>query len=837
MPARLEPVLLYSIYCIAACVVPGEQAPASEAEEDAQDDVNLQDLPGAAHSRGSDPAMAEDYYRRAERYLYEGRLRPNVSTIQALFLLSLYSHGSGELSRAWVYSGLATSMAIDLGLHRWPIHRLDLLHESVERETRIRLVWHCYILDKVLAAEMGRPVGMRAKDCDAPLLSETEKDEFELWSDQTDMQTAGFVKDEASPSRYLHAPSCLNWGVRLFMIVERILSEVHSFRRKAALRKQGGSDKILAELDAELRNWKKSLPEHLWLKLETKDGGPLPSFFALHVWHFTATLLLHRPFIPQDEGVPLADVLANDSHKKCTEAANSICDLLEFSSTCIKVDRLSTDLAYCLFTAAVMFVFNARLSDPVISSDARRRFSLCREWLKKLSKTWPTASAHKQLLDGFSMVGDDVARVTEESSAAEGALAIRPALPDSTQASDAQTAEQNLQFSFHGAQASESSKLWEPSNERTEQLSDGPAAHRQSPLQPNTPTILQDGLVPKISTTQSTPQSSPTHLHSAQMPPRASSVHPPEVSSSLARPHNLQPTNSAIAPHARAAAKFAPYSSDRGNFRNENFGVVNQQQQQQQADQRAQFLQYYNSSSGPKPTAPHMGSTSQLTSAPGIFDLEGVFWNETAAVNTPYGMPGPQRAQVSSLPMPGGSHVPQQQQQQQQQSQALSRPEQHQAQHEYLQGQRNTHGYAPAADGLAMLAHVTGAGGSLPMSRPQDAAAAQAQAQTHQNPGQEQTPQGHYGHNAGQEWRGPAPHNQAQAGQMPQQLQGPGHQQQTISQLQAPPQAAYAGRPGQTGTASGNAQAGLSPFGFSLDPGQPAWSDIMSMLELPPAFT
>ncbi len=51
-------------------------------------------------------------------------------------------------------------------------------------------------------------------------LSETEDDEFELWSDQTEMHPAtkqeeinlelGILCEE------LHAPSCLNWGVHHF---------------------------------------------------------------------------------------------------------------------------------------------------------------------------------------------------------------------------------------------------------------------------------------------------------------------------------------------------------------------------------------------------------------------------------------------------------------------------------------------------------------------------------------------------------------------------------------------------------------------------------------------
>ncbi len=353
---------------------------------------------------------AQSYCHAAERHVLTKGLRPDIASIQTCWLLSLYSHGSGDLSRAWNFQNLASSMAVDMGLHRWPIYRPEIVQDRVQRETRIRIIWHCYIVDKLLCAEMGRPVGLRAKDIDVPLLSETEEDEFELWSDQTEMHTvdqAGGKPTTVTPARRLHAPSCLNWGVHLFKIVERILDEVHSLRRKATLRRQG-KEQVLTDLDRQLTEWKEKLPAHLHLDDSTNDG-PFPSFFALNLWYYTARLLLHRPFIPQDEGVSLSKVLSNDSHRQSTLAANTICDLLEGSSRDI-VDRLSTDLGYCLFTAAVMFVFNARLPDAQVANDARRRYGLCMQWLKKLADTWPAASAHRMLLDGFAVVGEDASK-------------------------------------------------------------------------------------------------------------------------------------------------------------------------------------------------------------------------------------------------------------------------------------------------------------------------------------------------------------------------------------------------------------------------------------------
>jgi hypothetical protein len=277
LPDRLDGVLLYAVYAIAACV----GAPPASGSSTLQTALD----PALADELGE--SIGEIFARRSEQHLYASRLRPCVSTIQAAFLLALYHHGQGDLSRAWTFSSLSQSLSMDLGFHRWPIHRLDLLSHSTERETRVRLIHHVRILGTLLSAEMGRPVLMHAKDCDVPLLSEKEKDEFELWDDQVEMQPGGAPPPSANGKpRYLHAPSTLNEGVRLFNIIESILSSVHSFRRKAALRKQGNAKTVLADLDRQLSKWKEDLPTHL--RFEGPDnsgeGGPLPSFFALNVW-------------------------------------------------------------------------------------------------------------------------------------------------------------------------------------------------------------------------------------------------------------------------------------------------------------------------------------------------------------------------------------------------------------------------------------------------------------------------------------------------------------------------------------------------------------------------
>ncbi|CAO1619122.1 unnamed protein product [Parajaminaea phylloscopi] len=388
--SRLDGLLLNAIYAIGSS---GRDSSALQPEDE--------DPEESARRSG------ELFAQAAERRLFATGLRPTVTAIQASFMLSVFAHGNGELSRAWSFCGIAINMAMDLGLHRWPIHRLDLLDDSAERETRTRTIWCLYVLDKILCAEMGRAPILRAREMDPPLLSENTPDELEYM--------------DGDPSRPMRIPSVFNTAVHCFAIVERILSEVHSLRRKAVLRRGQTTPDLLKELDEELEKFRRDIPEPI--QIPADGSRPRVGFpgivWALGVWDATATILLHRPFIPQQEegSSPSYDEVVNNvSHQKASAAADRLCELLQLDvgsrPTEYDVALWPSDYAYCLFTAAVMYLFNARLGVP----GARQKFALARDQIKRLSSRWPTASAHRQLLDGFTAVADDALGRPETSS-------------------------------------------------------------------------------------------------------------------------------------------------------------------------------------------------------------------------------------------------------------------------------------------------------------------------------------------------------------------------------------------------------------------------------------
>ncbi|KAK0528894.1 Sterol 3-beta-glucosyltransferase [Tilletia horrida] len=108
LPDRLDEVLLYGIWTMGSAVMPitHDASTSNSATYDSRDGDETADST-AGPSRPADSSeratlarlrsLAPVFYACAEAHLFAGRLRPTVSTIQSLFLLSLYSHGeNGE---------------------------------------------------------------------------------------------------------------------------------------------------------------------------------------------------------------------------------------------------------------------------------------------------------------------------------------------------------------------------------------------------------------------------------------------------------------------------------------------------------------------------------------------------------------------------------------------------------------------------------------------------------------------------------------------------------------------------------------------------------------------
>ncbi|KAI8335079.1 fungal-specific transcription factor domain-containing protein [Chlamydoabsidia padenii] len=143
------------------------------------------------------------FYQRARQLLDDFMDVPRISTVIALLYMVSYedNHNTtqGRSSRAWMYSGMAIRMCLELGLHT---SHYSSQMSQFDIELRKRVLWTCYVMDKLESCTMERPWMLRSQDITLDLPTPLPEDD---------------QKERAVLDGFGHL-------CRLMMLVEKVLS-------------------------------------------------------------------------------------------------------------------------------------------------------------------------------------------------------------------------------------------------------------------------------------------------------------------------------------------------------------------------------------------------------------------------------------------------------------------------------------------------------------------------------------------------------------------------------------------------------------------------------------
>ncbi|KAF4624894.1 hypothetical protein G7Y89_g13273 [Cudoniella acicularis] len=109
-------------------------------------------------------------------------------SIQALTLMSIYMLAVSKRNAAYAYYGMAVRSAFALGLHR---EETMCIFAPADQSIRRNLWRSLFILDRFLAASLGRPTAIRESDCSGDTLSTVERPRPETPGGQDFINSAG----------------------------------------------------------------------------------------------------------------------------------------------------------------------------------------------------------------------------------------------------------------------------------------------------------------------------------------------------------------------------------------------------------------------------------------------------------------------------------------------------------------------------------------------------------------------------------------------------------------------------------------------------------------------
>ncbi|KAG1171796.1 hypothetical protein G6F70_002021 [Rhizopus microsporus] len=115
------------------------------------------------------------FYHRARKLVDDFLDVPRISTVIALLYMTFYEcdQNRQRSSRAWMYSGMAIRMCFELGLHT--SHYSSQMPQC-DIELRKRVLWTCFVMDKLQSCTMERPWMLKSKDIEIDLPSQLPED-------------------------------------------------------------------------------------------------------------------------------------------------------------------------------------------------------------------------------------------------------------------------------------------------------------------------------------------------------------------------------------------------------------------------------------------------------------------------------------------------------------------------------------------------------------------------------------------------------------------------------------------------------------------------------------
>ncbi|GAA5988160.1 hypothetical protein JCM10908_002088 [Rhodotorula pacifica] len=311
---------------------------------------------------------ADFFLARAKDYLRTELDKPaSVPTAQGLLILGGRESACGNHSQGFLYTSMALSMAIDLGVHvdGMKIHSLDAL----EFEARKRLFWSCYVVgvttqehfDLVLTAAAPRTVGQ---------VNFFDQSEDDLpWVPYALSATYGLQDYPAYP---LRTGMYFERMCQLSQIIEGILLELYAIRRRSKC-----GESTLTRFNTELDDWLYNLPPDLAVAADATHSPP-PNRITLAMLFRATVILVNRPFSFGGWGprIRVDEAVQARAKKRCQDAANEIARLLDLYDRTFRFRNMNWLLTYCAYTAATIHIFDLRARTPGTAIAATRKLEI-----------------------------------------------------------------------------------------------------------------------------------------------------------------------------------------------------------------------------------------------------------------------------------------------------------------------------------------------------------------------------------------------------------------------------------------------------------------------------
>ncbi|KAE8353708.1 fungal-specific transcription factor [Aspergillus coremiiformis] len=350
-------------------------------------------------------SLSEFFADRAKALLEIELDSPCVATVQALVILSCHEGSANRDARGWLYSGMSTRLAFDLGLH------IDMTPyvekgemEAFEADVRRITFWGSYTADHFWGFYLGRPFRMNAGDITVlNPASDLGAEKEGIW------YPYGLPTKSDAMKHGIRNPNELI--SRQFAVLWEIISPAGPILYGCSDIPRHDLQRLCHRVTDDLFAWKASLPSILDINLENDTTPQLPHLLMLHMQYHQIVIFTHRPWVSKSYIQPRSPRQGPGYHharRMCIESSTAIARLLYLYEKFYTFRRMNNQVVAIIFSAALMLLYVSISNTPHPSkspsdngnSNAERvaYLNLCFRALDELGQSFENAKRTRDFL-------------------------------------------------------------------------------------------------------------------------------------------------------------------------------------------------------------------------------------------------------------------------------------------------------------------------------------------------------------------------------------------------------------------------------------------------------
>ncbi|PYI20619.1 putative C6 transcription factor [Aspergillus japonicus CBS 114.51] len=348
-----------------------------------------------------------------QKVLFYGLENSSVKALQALVILALDLVGSSNGPPGWKLLALVTRSVVQLGLaveskssliaplypSIYTLRAVTLPDPDtwIEDESRRRLFWMVYLLDRYSTIATAFDFALDDKDIDRKLPC---KDEY--FHKNQPVETRWFRRTSDRAEYSSRAENVGTFG--LYVEILGILSRIHTFLKRpvdiGALSDVEEWQVMYRKLDSELTSWEFNLPaEYAYENSSRLFSGPKHSrnlhcdWVQLHATYQTAVIRLHSSAAYPTTRSPIFTPSYSAS-QRCLLAVDNILSVTRYVVENNMLDKMGPPFAFTLWVSARLLLVHGSTIAHIVSPD----IIFFVDTLSQMGKYWKVAERYSSLL-------------------------------------------------------------------------------------------------------------------------------------------------------------------------------------------------------------------------------------------------------------------------------------------------------------------------------------------------------------------------------------------------------------------------------------------------------